>query len=321
MRPGLVAALLACPPGDRPAGKGLPGRCGGELEVLRPLPLVHAVLACISTARGDLAQARARLRAVPDSGPGPAAPYAPWTAVARARLLEAEGRTVNAARALTGIRRGDRTAWLLSVPPSQWPFIVRAALLGDDRGTAEAAAEVVHSLTDSGQDVINAVRHHIDGLLHDDGAALREAVDIYRAGTRVPVLAEAYEDLGAHLVAHGQGECAVALLEEAARLLAAGGAAHDHERVRHRLRDIGVRTPAVPRRTVDSTGWDALTDSELKVVRLVADGLTNRAVADRLHLSVHTVNTHLKHVFTKLGINTRVDLTRLAMEHDGRDWE
>lgn len=52
----------------------------------------------------------------------------------------------------------------------------------------------------------------------------------------------------------------------------------------------------------------ALTTAELAVARLVADGRTNREVADRLFLSPHTVNSHLRHVFTKLGINSRVDL-------------
>jgi DNA-binding CsgD family transcriptional regulator len=106
-------------------------------------------------------------------------------------------------------------------------------------------------------------------------------------------------------------------LEEAVRLNSGTGAVHDTERVRHHLRDLGVRTSAPPRRAAAVSGWDSLTDSELKVVPLVAEGLTNRAVADRLYLSVHTVNTHLKHVFTKLGINTRVELTRLVVERDG----
>jgi NAD(P)-dependent dehydrogenase (short-subunit alcohol dehydrogenase family) len=46
------------------------------------------------------------------------------------------------------------------------------------------------------------------------------------------------------------------------------------------------------------------------VVRLVADGLTNREVAERLYVSPHTVNQHLRHAFGKLGINSRVALTR-----------
>ena len=62
-------------------------------------------------------------------------------------------------------------------------------------------------------------------------------------------------------------------------------------------------------------GWAALTESELTVVRLVADGLTNREVAERLYVSPHTVSGHLRHAFEKLGINSRVVLTRLAAQH------
>ncbi len=60
-----------------------------------------------------------------------------------------------------------------------------------------------------------------------------------------------------------------------------------------------------------------MTKSELAIAQLVANGLTNRQVADRLFLSPHTVNTHLRGVFAKLGVNSRVDLTRLATEHGG----
>ncbi|MFC8244800.1 LuxR C-terminal-related transcriptional regulator [Streptomyces chartreusis] len=64
-----------------------------------------------------------------------------------------------------------------------------------------------------------------------------------------------------------------------------------------------------------ASGWDSLTVSELRVAGLVVTGHTNRAIAEQLHVSVHTVGTHLRHVFTKLDINTRVELTRLALQH------
>jgi DNA-binding CsgD family transcriptional regulator len=48
------------------------------------------------------------------------------------------------------------------------------------------------------------------------------------------------------------------------------------------------------------------------VVSLVAQGATNREVAERLHLSPYTVNSHLRHVFTKLGIRSRVELAARA---------
>jgi DNA-binding CsgD family transcriptional regulator len=55
----------------------------------------------------------------------------------------------------------------------------------------------------------------------------------------------------------------------------------------------------------------SLTDSELKVVHLIAEGATNRTVAQQLHLSPHTVKTHVRHAFAKLGISSRVELTQL----------
>ena len=61
-----------------------------------------------------------------------------------------------------------------------------------------------------------------------------------------------------------------------------------------------------------------MTDSELAVARLVAGGLSNREVAERLFVSPHTVNSHLRHVFGKLDVNSRVELTRLADVHESR---
>jgi len=68
----------------------------------------------------------------------------------------------------------------------------------------------------------------------------------------------------------------------------------------------------IPSSDRTGTGWEALTDAELRVVQLAADGKTNREIATRLFVSPHTVNTHLRHVFDKLDIKSRVDLSRIA---------
>lgn len=62
-------------------------------------------------------------------------------------------------------------------------------------------------------------------------------------------------------------------------------------------------------------GWGHLTNGERNVAELVADGLTNREVANRLCLSPHTVDFHLRQVFRKLDISNRVSLTRIVVEH------
>ena len=62
-----------------------------------------------------------------------------------------------------------------------------------------------------------------------------------------------------------------------------------------------------------ATGWDSLTVTEEQVADAVSEGLTNRQVANRLYMSHHTVDAHLRHIFWKLGINSRIQLTRLQV--------
>jgi DNA-binding CsgD family transcriptional regulator len=64
----------------------------------------------------------------------------------------------------------------------------------------------------------------------------------------------------------------------------------------------------------DSSQWPELSESEVAVVQLVARGATNREVGAQLYLSPHTINAHLRHIFSKLGIRSRVQLARLAGE-------
>ena len=63
------------------------------------------------------------------------------------------------------------------------------------------------------------------------------------------------------------------------------------------------------------TGWDSLTPTERQVVALAAEGLTSRQIGDRLSISTFTVGTHLRHVYQKLGINSRVQLTKQVITH------
>jgi DNA-binding NarL/FixJ family response regulator len=59
-------------------------------------------------------------------------------------------------------------------------------------------------------------------------------------------------------------------------------------------------------------GWADLTDTQRMVAELVIDGLTNRGVGAQLFLSPHTVDFHLRQIYRKLGIRSRVELARLA---------
>jgi pimeloyl-ACP methyl ester carboxylesterase/DNA-binding CsgD family transcriptional regulator len=73
----------------------------------------------------------------------------------------------------------------------------------------------------------------------------------------------------------------------------------------------GQNSSAAPSRTHD-VGWPALTEGERRVVALAVQGHTNTEIADRLFLSRYTVETHLKHVFAKLGLRSRAELAAIA---------
>ena len=64
-----------------------------------------------------------------------------------------------------------------------------------------------------------------------------------------------------------------------------------------------------------TSGWGSLTPTELDVVRLVSEGLANNDIAARLFVSPRTVQTHLTHVYTKLGLTSRVQLAQEAARH------
>jgi DNA-binding CsgD family transcriptional regulator len=61
-----------------------------------------------------------------------------------------------------------------------------------------------------------------------------------------------------------------------------------------------------------STGWDSLTPTELDVVRLAVDGLSNPEIGRRLFMSRGTVKAHLSHIYAKLGVANRTELAALA---------
>jgi DNA-binding CsgD family transcriptional regulator len=81
-----------------------------------------------------------------------------------------------------------------------------------------------------------------------------------------------------------------------------------------RLQPIAVAGSG-PRRVGDghpAFGWESLTGTERSVIELVARGLTNREAGERLFLSHHTVGYHLRSIFSKLDVHSRVELARLV---------
>jgi DNA-binding CsgD family transcriptional regulator len=82
------------------------------------------------------------------------------------------------------------------------------------------------------------------------------------------------------------------------------------------IHEFVAETSAAPvvkrRRRRPATGWESLTDAELDVARLLMHGLTNREIAARLYVSPRTVQTHVAHIFVKLGVSRRAEVAAEA---------
>jgi DNA-binding CsgD family transcriptional regulator len=195
--------------------------------------------------------------------------------------------------------------------------LVRLALATADAALATSLVEGAEERCrhNPAIDSMVATAVHARALLTQDIDALADAVRLYASGLRPLAHASALEDHGEALVRRELRERGITSLIRALRIYAASGAAWDSARVRRRLRELGVRSRVVktPR---PADGWAGLTDSEITVARLVAEGLKNREVAERLFVSRHTVSMHLRNAFAKLHINSRVELTRLVLEMD-----
>ncbi len=241
--------------------------------------------------------------------------HAAWLLALQA---QAKGDPAQAHRWLTGPGEEECLSLipLLPLDPADDPQLVRIALASGDPDLAESATAGAERRAEinPGVPVFLASAVHARGLLTGNLGLLTRAVSILEAGQRRLALASALEDLAVAQIRAGRSDQAIAALDRALVIHAACGARWDLARVRRRLRQLGIqrRLPAERRPTL---GWAALTESELAVVRLVANGLTNREVAERLFISPHTASGHLRHAFEKLGINSRVALTRIAAQH------
>ena len=136
-----------------------------------------------------------------------------------------------------------------------------------------------------------------------------------QSSSRPLLYAAAAEDAGAELAHADHPDKALDQLNAAFDTYLHHEALADARRVGRELRRLGVQRRIVSQPRA-KTGWDSLTGSELKVVNLIAQGVTNRSVATQLYLSPNTVKTHIRSAFTKLGINSRAQLTQLMRGSD-----
>ena len=137
-----------------------------------------------------------------------------------------------------------------------------------------------------------------------------------RAGARRDA-AHARLIAGRALAARGDTEAATRELTAAEAELDAAGARRRREEAAQELRRLGHRVARRPRHAAASAGagLEQLTGREREIAELVCDRHTNREIAAELFLSEKTVETHLRNIFVKLGVASRVEVAR-AVERE-----
>ena len=163
--------------------------------------------------------------------------------------------------------------------------------------------------------LLAAVARYARGILERDADALAAVASALQSSSRPLLYASAAEDAGGELSRAQRNAEALHQLNAAFDTYIECEAIADARRVGRALRRLGVERRIVTHPRA-KTGWDSLTDSELTVINLIAQGATNRDVATQLHLSPHTVKTHVHNAFAKLGITSRAQLARLMRGSD-----
>jgi DNA-binding CsgD family transcriptional regulator len=193
------------------------------------------------------------------------------------------------------------------------PQLVRIAAAVGDRELAEHTVEQAEHRCELNPSVVSfkAAAAHARGLWRRSTCDLETAAALFETGQRPLATASALEDLGRLQASEGATDDAIAALDRALVIDVQVGASWDAARVRRRLRQLGVRRRIVVSER-PANGWEALTSAEAAVAKLASEGKTNREIAETMFISPHTVNTHLRHIFDKLGVNSRISLTRMA---------
>jgi DNA-binding NarL/FixJ family response regulator len=146
--------------------------------------------------------------------------------------------------------------------------------------------------------------------------ALKSVAAAEEAGVPVEV-ARSRTVLGQALAQAGERDRALEELQSAATELDARGARRYRDEAERELGKLGHRVHRRTRPgTTDGAALDSLKERELQVARLVVDRKTNPEIASELFLSQKTVETHLRNIFRKIGVSSRVELARAVERAD-----
>lgn len=292
---------------------------GDEVGAAMGSAMAHVAVAMISFHRNDLMSAEAqvaRAEAVfPDAAPEMIGNWLHW---ARAMLLEEQGDVCQALRVLERGWERRVAAGVLVDHILLGPHFVRLCLAA---GRPEGAGPVIDQVDEAARRLRTptacGAALRCRGMFEADIDLLIEAVDVLRDGPRRLEFGLACGEAAEALRSTGRTSDAVGIFDQAASVFESIGAVRDLARTEAGLRSCGVRRGRRgPRRPKPTVGWESLTPTEIAVVGLVSRGLTNVEIGRQLFISPRTVECHLSHVFTKLGLGSRAALRAEMAKRD-----
>jgi len=290
-------------------------------EIQTVVARAHGILSLISLHRNDLSRAEeaagAAARDLARWGPGYLTTWAAWP---RALIQEAGGELGQALATMTGAWDTCARLGLALDYPAVGADLVRLALASGDIGRArDASAAVTEVAARNEVPWMTGAALRCRGLIEDDAEILQAAAGACAGGSRPLGLALACEDAGAAFARQGRLDRARPLLDQALGIYERLGAARDLARAEATLREAGIRRGRRGTRGRPQIGWASLTPAEHAVAGLVAEGLSNPQIGERLYISRRTVQTHLAHMFAKLDIATRAQLAADVTRHRGSE--
>ncbi|WP_148088983.1 LuxR C-terminal-related transcriptional regulator [Saccharothrix texasensis] len=304
------------------ARRGLSTARDRGLRIL--VPLASTVLATVALHRGDVVTAAEHVRRYrADLAAGEAVLHSGQYDWVELLLAHARGGPERAAE-LARERMDDPAAArrMLIEEPGAASWMARQALAAGDSGLAGEVVDAAERLAaeNPGFPAVSVAAGHARALVDRDAERLLEVAERHRHPW---ARANANEDLAVVLAEAGEVARASAHTTAASRIFERMGADGELARLRGGGGVSGSGSKAGEGRGSGRGGvrvgggaeeWRLLSGAERDIARLVGAGLTNRQVAKQLFLSPHTVNYHLRGIFRKLGIGSRVELARLAHE-------
>lgn len=257
--------------------------------------------------RGRTEQAEALWRAW-SSGGGKNEQGLPYTTMGAMLLAEATGRLPDARDLAEQVWGQPQVSGRLLWSLLSGPDVHRVARVAGDSELADRVVDELSSISTEQTPALAGVPDLVRSAATGDTAlAARSAAASKRAGH---VLAELYawEEAAVAAASAGDRDLARTWARRAIDLTDTLGARTAERRLGGRLRAHGVRLGATGSRKRPSTGWAALTPTELRVAEQVASGLTSPQIATQLFLSPRTVQTHITNILRKLGLRSRVEL-------------